>query len=51
MISNKHANFIVNSDNAKSYDIYYLMELAKKKVYDKFLIELHREQELFNWEK
>ena len=51
MISFKHANFIVNNENAKSYDIYYLMELAKKRVYDKFKVELYREQELFNWEK
>ena len=48
-ISSKHANFIVNKNNATSSDIYYLMKLAKKKVEDKYSIELYREQELFNF--
>ena len=50
-ISGKHANFIINKDNAKSSDILYLMNLAKEKVKEKYNVELHREQELFNWEK
>lgn len=48
-ISGKHANFIINKENAKSSDIKYLMELAQKKVEEKFDIKLHREQELFNF--
>lgn len=50
-ISSKHANFIINKDNAKSSDILYLMNLAKEKVKEKYNVELYREQELFNWEK
>ena len=50
-ISSKHANFIINKDNAKSSDILYLMKLAKNEVKEKYNVELHREQELFNWEK
>ena len=50
-ISSKHANFIINKNNAKSSDILYLMNLAIDKVYEKYKVKLHREQELFNWEK
>lgn len=49
-ISNKHANFIVNKNNATAKDIMSLISLAKFKVKDKFNIELMQEQELFNWE-
>lgn len=48
-ISEKHANFIVNSNHAKAADIKYLMDLAKNKVKENFSIELICEQELFNW--
>lgn len=48
-ISSKHANFIVNKGNATSSDIKYLMDLAKSEVLKKYDIELHREQELFNF--
>lgn len=48
-ISSKHANFIVNKENAKASDIKYLMELATYEVEKKFNIKLHREQELFNF--
>lgn len=50
-ISDKHANFIINKNNATSSDIYYLMELARNKVKEKYNVDLYREQELFNWEK
>lgn len=50
MISDKHANFIVNRDNATSTDIKSLMDLAESEVEKNFNIKLHREQELFNWE-
>lgn len=48
-ISEKHANFIVNKNEAKSSDIKYLMDLAEKEVFEKFNIKLHKEQELFNF--
>lgn len=50
MISDVHANFVVNKDNATSSDIKALIELAKEKVYEKFNIDLKVEQEFFNWE-
>lgn len=49
-ISDMHANFIVNYNNATSSDIKDLIELAKLKVHEKFNIDLKCEQELFNWE-
>lgn len=49
-ISSKHANFIINKDNATSKDIKDLMDLAHNKVKEEYNIDLHREQELFNWE-
>ena len=50
MISDKHANFIVNYKNASSDDVKYLMDLAKEKVKEEFGIDLKIEQELVNWE-
>lgn len=50
MISEKHANFIVNFSNASSEDIRNLVLLAKKKVKDEFNVELLTEQEFVNWE-
>ncbi|MBR2828283.1 MAG: UDP-N-acetylmuramate dehydrogenase [Bacilli bacterium] len=50
MISDKHANFIVNYKNATSNDIKYLMDLAKEKVKEEYNIDLKIEQELVNWE-
>lgn len=49
-ISDKHANFIVNKNHAKSKDIKYLMDLAKTEVKKQYNIDLLIEQELFNWE-
>lgn len=42
-ISEKHANFIVNIDNASSSDILELIALAKANVKEKFGIELEQE--------
>ena len=50
-ISDKHANFIINKNNASAEDIKYLMDLAQSEVEKKYGIKLHIEQELFNWEK
>ena len=48
-ISSKHANFIVNKDNAKACDIKYLIDLAHDKVKKEYGIDLILEQELINW--
>ena len=50
MISLKHANFIINKDNATGEDVLDLINLAKKEVKEKFNIELKQEQELFNFD-
>ena len=50
MISEKHANFIVNVDNATSNDIKSLIELIRQKVKEKYDIDLVLEQEIINWE-
>lgn len=49
-ISEKHANFIVNFNNASSEDIMTLINFIKEEVYDKYGIELKVEQEFVNWE-
>jgi UDP-N-acetylmuramate dehydrogenase len=41
--SNKHCNFIINDQSAKAQDIIDLIELAEKRVFEKFGIRLHRE--------
>lgn len=43
MISEKHANFIINLNNAKSKDVKDLIKLIKKTVKEKFDIELEEE--------
>jgi len=43
MISDEHANFIINLGNAKASDVRALIELATEKVLDKFGIKLVRE--------
>ena len=50
-ISDKHANFIINKDNATAEDIKYLMDKAKEEVKKNYGVDLKIEQELFNWEK
>jgi len=46
MISEKHANFIINHGNASAKDIRDLINLAKSEVKKKFNIELYLEQEI-----
>lgn len=46
MISQKHANFIVNLGGATAADIKQLAELARQKVKEKFAVELHEEIKL-----
>lgn len=50
MISDKHANFIVNYKNATSDDIKFLIDLCQEKVLEEYGIELKCEQEFVNWE-
>ena len=42
-ISKRHANFIINKNNAKAEDIFYLVSLIKKRVKDSYGIELEEE--------
>lgn len=48
MISKKHANFIVNADKASSEDIINLIKKAKKKVKEKFGVDLEEEVRYIN---
>ena len=48
-ISKKHANFIINLDNATSSDIISLIEIVKEKVKKEKGIDLELEQEIVKW--
>ncbi len=50
MISDKHANFVINYKNASSSDIKYLIDLAHEEVLKKYGVDLKVEQEFVNWE-
>lgn len=50
MISDKHANFIINKDNASSEDVKYLIDLCHDTILKKYNIDMKVEQEFFNWE-
>ena len=50
MVSDKHANFIVNMGNAKASDIKKIIDVIKQKALIKYNIRLHVEQRLINWE-
>jgi UDP-N-acetylmuramate dehydrogenase len=43
VISAQHANFIMNEKNATCADILWLIDLCKRRVREKFGIELHEE--------
>lgn len=45
-ISEKHANFIINKENASFDDVFYLISMAKTKVKEKFDIDLKTEIEV-----
>lgn len=49
-ISEKHANFIVNKNNASSKDIKDLIKVIKEEVKDKYNIKLICEQEIVKWD-
>ena len=42
-VSEKHANFIVNTGNAKAQDIHKLIQIIKQKVFEKFAVTLETE--------
>ena len=46
MVSEKHANFIINYDNATGRDIVELIETIKKEIKEKYNIDLKVEQEI-----
>jgi len=46
-ISEEHANFILNFENASSDDVIGLINLVKKSVKEKFLIDLREEIQIF----
>ena len=48
-VSNMHANFIVNENNACAKDIKKLIDEIKKEVKEKYNIELKCEQEIIDW--
>lgn len=50
MVSEKHANFIINYENASAKDIKNLIDLVHDKVLKEYKIDLKVEQELVNWE-
>lgn len=49
MVSNKHANFIINYDNATGEDVYNLINYVKNQVKNKYNIDLKVEQEFVNF--
>lgn len=49
MVSDKHANFIVNEENASAKEIATLVEEIQQKVKEQFGVELRTEVERFNW--
>jgi UDP-N-acetylmuramate dehydrogenase len=51
MISEKHANFIINLGGAKAKDVLFLINLAQKKVKDNFKILLVPEVQLVGFNK
>lgn len=50
MVSDKHANFIVNKGNATAQDVKDVIFYTKEKVKEKYGIDLMFEQEFVNWE-
>ena len=49
-VSPKHANFIINENNATSEDVRDLIFYVKNKVKENYNIDLIIEQEFVNWE-
>ena len=51
MVSEKHANFIINKNNASANDIRNLILYVHDTVKEKTGVDLKIEQEFVNWEK
>lgn len=49
-VSSKHANFIINVNNATGKDIYTLIKHVHDTVLEKTNVDLHIEQEFIDWE-
>lgn len=49
-VSEKHANFIINKDNATSEDVYNLIKYVHDIVKEKTTVDLIIEQEFIDWE-
>ena len=49
MVSDKHANFIVNVDSAKAKDVDQLIQEIQEKISEQYGIDLITEVERFNW--
>ena len=49
MVSLKHANFIINNNNANQDDIIKLIEKIQSKIKTEYNIELKLEQEIIKW--
>ena len=45
-VSEKHANFIINTGGARAEDVLKLMEIIRKKVYNRFRVKLEPEVEI-----
>lgn len=50
MVSEKHANFIINKGNATAQDVKDVIFYTKDKVKEKYNVDLLFEQEFVNWE-
>lgn len=48
MISDKHANFLINKKNASFEDAMFLIKLAQKRVFEEFGIQLQTEVKILN---
>ena len=51
MVSSKHANFIVNYDNATANDVIELVKIIRKTVKEKTGIDLEMEVKLIGFEE
>jgi len=49
MVSDKHANFIVNVGSAKAKDVDQLIQEIQEKISEQYGIDLITEVERFNW--
>ena len=48
-VSSKHANYLINTGNAKAADLIMMISLIKQKVRDKFNVQLENEIQLIGF--